>query len=516
MDQLLQIYQAMIKSIPAFGQAMLSMEMIIALFVGVVGGLVIGALPGLNATTGIVLLMPITYAMSPIPALTMLMAIYTAGIMGGSYSSILINTPGTSSSVATLFDGFPLAKKGEALKALNTSIFSSVIGGIVSAFALLLISPFLARVALYFDSPEYFLLSVFGLSLVASLSSEGLFKGFSIGCLGMLIGCVGLAPLSNLTRYTFGSDQLYDGFNTTTVIIGCFSVAQIMVMVSEAMTEQKASSKTVNKLSGRSFLSWQDIKRILPTISISSLIGIWIGILPGAGAATGSYIAYSTAKKSSKHPEEFGHGCIEGIAAPESANNAVTGSAMIPLLTLGIPGSTAASVLLGALMIQGLQPGFNLFTKQADIVFPIIFGFLVANIVMLPIGILFARIAGNIVKIPNAVLAPIIAVLAVLGGYCIRIRVFDIFVVVGFGALGYLMKKSKYAPGAFTLGLILGSMCETGLRRSFALAMRFDGSLFNYYLSRPQSIILILLILFNMSEPLRRLWRENRRKSMKK
>ncbi len=511
MDQLMQIYQAMGNSIPAFGRAIVSVEMLIALLVGVCGGLVIGALPGLNATTGIVLLMPITYTMSPIPALTMLMAIYTAGIMGGSYSSILINTPGTSSSVATLFDGYPLARRGEALKALNTSIFSSVLGGVVSAVALLLISPLLARVALYFDSPEYFLLGVFGLSLVASLSSEGLFKGFSVGCFGLLIGSVGLAPLSAMSRYTLGTEALYDGFNSTTVIIGCFSVAQVMVMMYEAKTQKEGTPQAVNRLTGRKFLSWAEIRRILPTIGISSLIGIWVGILPGAGAATGSYIAYSTAKKSSKHPEEFGEGSIEGIAAPEAANNAVTGSAMIPLLTLSIPGSTAASVLLGALMIQGLQPGFSLFTKQADIVFPIIFGFLLANIIMLPIGLAFARVAGNIIRIPNAILAPVIAVLAVLGGYCIRIRVFDIFVVVCFGALGYLMKKSKYAPGAFTLGLILGNMCETGLRRSFALAMRTGGGIFSYYMSRPQSIILILLILYNMSEPLRRRWKEKRK-----
>ena len=222
MTELLEIYQAMLGSFPSFFSALFSIEMIVALLVGVIGGLIIGALPGLNATTGIVLLMPITYTMSPIPALTMLMALYTAGIMGGSYSSILINTPGTSSSVATLFDGYPLTQRGEALKALNTSIFSSTLGGIISALALLLISPLLARVALFFDSSEYFLLGVFGLSLVASLSENGLCKGFGIGCLGLLVGCVGLAPLSNLARYHFGSDLLYDGFNSTTVIIGCF------------------------------------------------------------------------------------------------------------------------------------------------------------------------------------------------------------------------------------------------------------------------------------------------------
>jgi len=515
MAQLLQIYQAMLGSFPAFFQALFSLEMVIALTVGIVGGLVIGALPGLNATTGIVLLMPITYTMSPVPALTMLMALYTAGIMGGSYSSILINTPGTSSSVATLFDGYPMTKRGEALKALNTSIFSSVLGGVISALALLLISPVLARIALFFDSSEYFLLGVFGLSLVASLSENGLCKGFTIGCMGLLVGCVGLAPLSSAPRYTFGTEMLYDGFNSTVVIIGCFSVAQVMVMVHEAMTEKDRPKAEYASLKGAKFLSWSEIKQIVPVCIYSSIIGIGVGILPGAGAATGSYIAYSSAKGASKHPEQFGTGCIEGIAAPEAANNAVTGSAMIPLLTLSIPGSTAASVLLGALMIQGLQPGFSLFTKQADIVFPIILGFLLANIIMLPVGLLFARVAGNIIRIPNAVLAPIIAVLAILGSYCIRIRVFDIFVVVAFGLLGFLMKKSKYAPGAFTLGLILGEMCESGLKRSFALATHFDGSLFRYYLSRPQSIILMLLILFNMSAPLRKMLKEKKKAQIK-
>lgn len=507
MAQLLQIYQAMLGSIPAFFSALFSFQMIVALIVGVVGGLIIGALPGLNATTGIVLLMPITYTMDPVPALTMLMALYTAGIMGGSYSSILINTPGTSSSVATLFDGYPMTQRGEALKALNTSIFSSVLGGVVSALALLLISPLLARVALFFDSSEYFLLGVFGLSLVASLSENGLAKGFGIGCMGLLVGCVGFAPMSSSARYHFGTQLLYDGFNSTVVIIGCFSVAQVMVMVHEAKTIGERTASDFVKLSGEKFLSWEEIKRILPVCFYSGVIGVGVGLLPGAGAATGSYIAYSGAKKMSKHPEEFGQGSIEGVAAPEAANNAVTGAAMIPLLTLSIPGSTAASVLLGALMIQGLQPGFSLFTKQADIVFPIIFGFLLANIIMLPLGLIFARIAGNIIKIPNAILAPIIAVLAVLGSFCIRTRTFDIFVVVAFGLIGYFMKKAKYAPGAFTLGLILGSMCESGLRRSFALATKFDGSLFRYYMSRPQSILLALLVIFNMSAPLRNAWK---------
>ena len=510
MAELLQIYQAMLGAIPAFFTALFSFEMVIALGVGVVGGLVIGALPGLNATTGIVLLMPITYTMSPIPALTMLMALYTAGIMGGSYSSILINTPGTSSSVATLFDGYPMSKRGEALKALNTSIFSSVVGGTISALALLLISPVLARIALFFDSSEYFLLGVFGLSLVASLSENGLCKGFSIGCFGLLVGCVGLAPLSAAARYTFGTEMLYDGFNSTTVIIGCFSVAQIMVMIYEAKSEGLHQNKETIKLEGKKFLTMSEIRAILPVCVYSAIIGIGVGILPGAGAATGSYIAYSSAKGTSKHPETFGTGCIEGIAAPECANNAVTGAALIPLLTLSIPGSTAASVLLGALMIQGLQPGFSLFTKQADIIFPIILGFLAANLIMLPIGLLFARIAGNIIKIPNAILAPIIAVLAILGSYCIRSRMMDIFVVVIFGFIGYFMKKAKYAPGAFTLGLILGSMCESGLKRSILLATPLGGNIMKYYFSRPQAIVLIVLVIFNFSAPLRK-WLKERR-----
>lgn len=511
MAELLQVYQGIFSSVPAFFEALFTVEMFIALAVGVVGGIIIGALPGLNATTGIVLLMPLTYSMSPIPALTMLMTIYTAGIMGGSFSSILINTPGTSSSVATLLDGYPLARSGQALKALNTSIFSSVLGGIISALALLLISPILARIALIFDSSEYFLLGLFGLSLVASLSDDGLLKGFSIGCLGLLVGCVGLAPMSNMARYTFGTEMLYDGFNTTVVIIGCFSVAQILLLIYETKTADPNYKAEALKLEGSKFLSWNEIKSIIPTCIYSSIIGVGVGILPGAGAATGSYIAYSHTKSRSKHPEKFGTGCIEGIAAPEAANNAVTGAAMIPLLTLSIPGSTAAAVLLGALMIHGLQPGFSLFTKQSDIVFPIILGFLLANIVMLPVGMLLARVMGKIVKIPNAILAPVISVLAVLGCYCIRTRLFDLFALFFFGLLGYLMKKSKYSSGAFTLGLILGAMCETGLRRSFALAIPMGGSIIAYYLSRPQSIVLALLVLYNMTSPLRKLLKEKRK-----
>ncbi|MBV1757643.1 MAG: tripartite tricarboxylate transporter permease [Dethiosulfatibacter sp.] len=499
MEELINIYSNILPTIPHFINALFTVEMLIALTVGVVGGMIIGSLPGLNATTGIILLMPLTYSMSPIPALTMLMAIYTAGILGGSFASILINTPGTSSSIAALFDGYPMTQKGEALKALNTSIFSSTIGGIISALSLIFIAPLLVRLALIFDSPEYFLLAVLGITLVSSFSSDGLAKGFSIGCMGLLVGSIGLAPMSSVARYTLGSELLYDGFNRTVVIIGIFSIAQVMIMTNQIKSSGQNKAVEVAKLIGNKFLTLQEIKSIMPTILRSSIIGVGVGILPGAGAGTGSFLGYAAAKKSSKHPELFGTGIMEGVAAPEAANNAVTGAAMIPLMTLGIPGSTAAAVLLGALMIQGLQPGMTLFTNQAAIAYPIMFGFLVANIIMLPIGLVLSRVMGNIVKIPEAILAPIIVVLAVLGSFAIRGRVLDIYILIFFGMVGYIMKKAKFATASFTLGMLLGVMGEAGLRRSLVLSR---GDIIGFYFSRPAAVLLILLILLNMATPL--------------
>lgn len=484
----------------AFFANLFTAEMLFALLLGVVGGMVIGALPGLSATMGIALLTPLTYSMSPIPALTMLTSIYTSAIMGGSFTAILVHSPGTTSSAATLIDGYQMTQQGRALKALGTSITASCIGGIISAVVLLFLAPPLASVSLAFNAAEYFLLGCFGLSVIASLSSDSMAKGLVSGCLGLVLSCVGTDALSAFPRYTFGSMNLLDGFNSTAALIGLFSVGQMLCLVEGIRVgSERQEKKEFAKIQGSIFLTIKEFVLILPTVVRSALIGVAVGILPGAGGSIGSFIAYNEGKRFAKDKEHYGKGSIEGVAAPEAANNAVTGGAMIPLLTLGIPGSPAAAVLLGGLLIHGLVPGSSLFTTQATTTYAIIIGFLFANVIMMPVGFLLARFMGNVVKIPQSVLAAVIVVLSVVGAYSIRNNMFDVYVMIGFGFLGYIITKTKYLSSALVLGLLLGYMAESGLRKSLTMSR---GDVFGYYLSRPACLVLIVLILASVVWPL--------------
>ncbi len=482
-----------------FLENLFSVPMLIALLVGCVGGMLIGAMPGMSATMGIALLIPVSYSMPPIPALTMLMATYTSAIMGGSFTAILVSTPGTTSSAATAIDGYQLTQKGQAFKALGTSLLASCMGGLISAIALLFLSPPLARVSLAFNSPEYFLLGCFGLCIIASLATGSYVKGLISGCLGLLLACIGTEGFTGVTRYTFGNIFLYDGINSTCALIGLFSIGQMLSEIETHMTKGEKETKLLSRGDSSIFLSAKEFFMILPTIIRSSVIGVATGILPGAGGSIGSYIAYNEGKRFAKDKENFGKGSIEGVAAPEAANNAVTGGAMIPLLTLGIPGSPAAAVLLGGLLIHGMAPGSSLFTTQASSTYAIILGFLLTNIIMYPLGILIARWVGNVTKVPKAVLIAVIVVASVIGGYSIKKSIFDVYVMLFFGLLGYILKKYKFLPSALVLGLLLGSMTENGLRRSILMSR---GHVLRYYMSRPACIVLVVLILLMTVYPL--------------
>lgn len=493
------MFDALGGALSAFISHLFTVEMLIALLIGVVGGMIIGALPGLSATMGIALLTPISYGMSAIPALTMLTAIYTSAIMGGSFTAILVHSPGTTSSAATLIDGYPMTLKGQALKALGTSIISSTIGGIISALALLLLAPPLARVSLAFNAAEYFLLGVFGLSVIAGLSSDSLSKGLVSGCLGLVLSTVGTDALSAFPRYTFGSVNLLEGFNSTTALIGLFSLGQMLVNSEKILAGKTNEAGEKVKTKGSILLSFQELKLIMPTVLRSSAIGTAVGILPGAGGSIASFIAYNEGKRFAKDKENYGKGCIEGVAAPEAANNAVTGGAMIPLLTLGIPGSPAAAVLLGGLLIHGMVPGSGLFVgEKATITYAIIIGFLFTTLLMCPIGLIIARWMGNVVKIPQAVLTTVIIVLAVIGSYSVRQNIFDVYVMVVFGFIGYIIQKSGFLSAALVLGLLLGYTAESGLRKSLVMA---KGAPVSYYFSRPACLILMALIAASLLWP---------------
>lgn len=471
----------------------------LGLLIGVVGGMIIGALPGLSATMGIALLIPVTYGMRPSAAILMLAAIYTAAVYGGSISAILIHTPGTPSSAATCLDGYPMAQKGESLHAIGISTTSSVIGGVISAIALLLIAPPLARLSLNFGSTEYFLIAVFGLTLIASLAGDNMVKGLIAGTFGLVVGLVGLAA-DGSARYTFGVTGLLGGISLIPAMIGLFSVSQVMIQADERGKE--AVKKEVVKISGRFLPTGKEFVHLIPLILECSIVGVFIGILPGAGGDIASWVGLNIAKSQSKHPELFGTGIVEGVAAPESANNAVTGGALIPLLTLGIPGSSTAAVLMGGLTIHGLAPGFELFSKYADITYCVILGFLAANILMGLVGWAAGRYLTMVSKVPIPLLIPCIAVLSLLGSYAASRNITDVYVAVAFGLIGFFFRKYGIPTAPVVLALILGPMSDKYMYQGTRVAMKKDLSFWQYIPTRPLSILFIILIVLALFAPL--------------
>nr|MBA5588306.1 tripartite tricarboxylate transporter permease [Anaerobacillus isosaccharinicus]QOY38585.1 tripartite tricarboxylate transporter permease [Anaerobacillus isosaccharinicus] len=457
----------------------------------------IGALPGLSATMAVALLIPVTFGMHPVTGLSMLTAIYTSAIYGGSISAILLHTPGTPASAATAMDGYAMTKQGKGLKALGISTIASMIGGFISACLLLFLAPPLSLISLKFNAPEYFLIAIFGLTIIGSLSSGKMLKGLASGVFGLAIALIGTDILTAYPRYTFGITSLESGISLVPALIGMFSLSQVLIQV-EDMHSAKKKVKLTEELKGKVLPSWKEFKSITPTIFKSSFIGTFVGILPGAGGDIGSWVSYNEAKRSSKNPENFGKGSIQGIAASESANNAVTGGALIPLLTLGIPGSAATAILLGGLYIQGLVPGRELFTTYANITYAVIIGFILANILMGCIGLFSAKYIVKVTQVPIGIVAPIIVVLSVVGSYAINNNIFDVYVMVAFGIIGYFMRKTGFNAAPVVLAIILGPMAENGFRQSLIMS---KGDMFGYYFGRPISLVIILLIIVSILSP---------------
>ena len=481
-------------------QSLFSLETLLALFIGTAGGMIIGALPGLGATMGIAILIPVTYSMNPVPALIMLTAVYTSAIYGGSITAILLHTPGTPASAATAMDGYSLTLRGEGLRAIGMSTVGSMIGGTISGVLLLIIAPPLARFSLQFNAPEYFLLAVFGLTIIGSLAADNLLKGLISGIFGLALALVGYDVMNGIPRFHYGITALQSGIQTVPALIGLFSLSQVMIQAENIKKSGGSNQVSTAELKGRFLPTGKEMLMLLPNFIRSSLIGVVVGILPGAGGDIGSWVGYNEAKRASKHKEEFGKGSIEGICASETANNAVTGGALIPLMTLGIPGSSAAAVLLGGLMIHGLQPGNALFTEKAHITYPIILGFILANLLMGLIGMVAAKYIVNVVKVPYAILAPIIVVLSVVAASAINISFADVVVMAVFGFLGYYMRKFDFPTAPVVLGLLLGSMAEQGLLRSFIMAK--DVPLLLYYVKRPICLVLLALIVLSVFAPM--------------
>ncbi|MDK2824803.1 MAG: putative tricarboxylic transport rane protein [Clostridia bacterium] len=462
------------------------------------GGIAIGTLPGLTATMGVALLVPLTFGMDPASGLLMLGAMYCGAIYGGANSAILINTPGTPSAVCTTFDGYPLTKQGRADEALFTALVSSVIGGIIGTIFLMFAAQPLALVSLKFGSPEYFWLAIFGLTIISSLSEGNMVKGLLGGALGLLLATIGIDPVTGHTRFTFGFRPLIEGVTLIPAMIGFFSFAQVLSLVDE---DQKyiAEYSPIPGVIGKVFSKLlKDCKNI---ILRSSLIGTFVGILPGAGGNVASFVAYNEAKRWSKNPDIYGTGAIEGVAASESSNNATVSSSLIPLLSLGIPGSPVAAVLLGGLLIHGMRPGAKLFIETGEVAYTFIIGLVVANLLMLFVGYLGMRIFAQVLNVPSHYITTIVIVLSFIGSYAIRNSLVDVVIMMVCGVLGYLGLKVGIQPGPIVLGLILGTIAEEGFTLSLLMS-KAQGSLLSTFVTRPISAFLIFMCILSIVSPI--------------
>lgn len=429
-----------------------------------IGGVIIGALPGLNATTGAALLLPFTLTMEPVPAIAVMTAIYCSATFAGAITAILINTPGTAASATTCLDGYPLAQRGEAGRALGMAVVSSTFGGIFSVICLMLAAPLLARAAYNFSPPEYFALTLFGLSMLASIGDGSALKNLIAGGFGILIAMIGVDNLTTVERFTFGSYELYEGIGFVPVMIGVFGISELLVQSQNLHIKRETIKMKSIELPTRA-----DYKKTWQTILRSSGIGTFIGILPAEGATVASMIGYNEAKRWSKTPKEFGHGAIEGVAGSEAANNSATGGAMVPTLALGIPGSATAAVILAGLMVHGIRPGPTMFTEQADFAYAIFWSMMLVNILFFVIGLKGAKLFARVTLIPVQVLWPSVFVFSIVGAYALDQSMFDVWVALASGVIGFFMRRYGFSVVPLAIGLILGGMLEMRLGQSMVM-----------------------------------------------
>ncbi len=468
-------------------------EHLLIINIGLAAGIIVGALPGLTATMAIALLVPITYSFSSTAGVLLLLAVYAGAIYGGSITAILIKTPGTPSAAATVLDGYEMAAKGQAGAALDMALNASEFGGIFSALLLIFVAPLLAKMALKFGPPEYFALGIFGLSVISSVGGGSVYKGLLMGMLGLFATTIGMDPINGIVRLTFGIDALWNGINVIPAMIGLFAISEIM-QKTKTIYDNFGEILKVDK----SKVSLKEFFSYWKTLIKSSMIGSFIGAIPGTGAAIAAFMAYNEAKRSSKTPEKFGTGFIEGVAAPEAANNAVTGSAMIPLLTLGIPGDSVTAILMGALIMKGIVPGPQLFVENKEWVYLIMIGFILINIFMYLQGKLFIKAFVNITKLPTTILIPILTVLCVVGSFAVSNNISDVFIMLIFGLLAYVLMKFKFPITPMVIAIVLGPLVEQNLRRSLIIS---EGTA-SIFFTRPISLVFLALSIFIVIYPL--------------
>ena len=458
--------------------------------IGVLMGLVVGMIPGMTIATGIILFLPLTFVLDPNISIALLLGLYVAGMTGGSFSAVLLNIPGTPSASATAIDGYQLARKGEAGRALSIAISASFFGGLVSFGCLYLIAPIMADVALQFQAPDLFSLVFFGLTIICSFASVSLVKGLLSAVLGLLIITIGQDPVMGTARFTYGNVELLSGINFLTALIGLFAIPQLIDNLNATDTKGAATGSRFKVV----LPQLTDLFRIKIPATIGSLAGTFFGMLPGAGGPIAAFISYDYARKASKRPEEFGSGSVEGVAAPEAANNAVAGGALVPMMTLGIPGDPVTAILIGALLIHGLAPGPLLFLERGDFAYGIIFSYLWANIFNLIIALIGIGYLVKLLATPRWLLMPMIILFCVIGSYALRNSYFDIYAMFGFGLIGLFMRWIDMPVVPMLLALVLGPQLEENLRVALT-ASNGDTSIF---FTSPISLSFLILSLVSI------------------
>jgi putative tricarboxylic transport membrane protein len=466
--------------------SILSVKIIFLFFLGTFAGIVVGSLPGLTTTMGISLLISFTWGMEWVEAIVLIVSLHIGGTYGGSTSAIFLNIPGTPASAATALDGYPMSQRGEGGLARGIATFQSFLGSILAAVIFLFAAPFLVDLSVNFGSWEYFLLAMFGIIISANLTSESLVKGLMAGFLGLAIATIGVDKITGVQRFTFGEIALMDGFSLIAVLIGIFGIAEVI----ESITQLKPPLKPEKFQSV--LPPWGTLIKFLPIGVRSSVVGAVIGAIPGVGADVASWVSYDMARRKSKSPETFGKGNPEGIVASETANNACVPGSYVPMLTLGIPGDAVTAVIIGGLMLHGLQPGPLLTTQNPNILYQFCVIILVASLFMLVCGLFFTFLFQKILSVPRSVILFIVTVLSVVGTFAVNNRIFDITVMFVFGIIGFLMRKIGLAAPPLVLGLILGLMAEQNFRRAMVSA---DYS-FLPFVTRPISLFLLICILF--------------------
>lgn len=441
-------------------------ENLLWMTIGALVGSILGALPGMSADTGIAIFLPLTFNLEPVTGLITLGAIYVTGSYGGNITAVLINTPGTSDSLFMTLDGYPMTVRGEGLRAIGITTFSAFIGGMIGSLALLFIAPPLAQIAIKFGPWELFLTTLMGLIIILGLVKGGMLKGLISACLGFLCTMIGMDGITGLSRLSFGIKPIYDELPLLPVVLGMFAVSQVLALAADK-SETIAISKS--SMQGSPFLSIKDHLSMLYNNIRASIIGTIVGIIPGAGTTVAAGISYNLAKKSDKHPETFGKGNEQGLATVSAANNAVVGGSLVPLLTLGIPGNGTSALFLGGLLIHGLAPGTQLFTRHPETTYGLFFGLIMANFFILLVGLFGAPIYARVTKVSKNILIPIVGSLCILGAYTYRNLAFDNFLIIIFGIIGYYMVKADIPMAPFVLAFVLGRSTEIHFRRSLLL-----------------------------------------------